>query len=262
SVPYTVVEEEHTAALEGLKLLFMPRGVVVEDAAADAIAAFVERGGTLVVESEAGAFGANGLYRYPEERFLRRHFGIREVGRRPLPGDLVPVSIDPGAGPVTYFLPATQWATPYASGALTAQVAYGTGRVVAVGLYNAEAYYAGQREGAAEYAQGAAEYERFVQDLVAGSGVTLAARVLEASSDGPLAHVRIGYAGKTPVVYLITEDPHRALTLEVADAKLAAALQGGVKDLLSRRTYTMRDRQIVLPPTEWGITILVPGSAA
>ncbi|HKJ86332.1 MAG TPA: beta-galactosidase [Spirochaetia bacterium] len=265
SIPYTVIEEQHTDPLSQLKVLFMPRGIVVDEPAAVAVAAFVEAGGTLVVESEAGAFGENGIYRYPEQRFLAKHFGIEEVGRRELPADVVPVSLAANAtdaGATTYFLPATQWATPYIDGSLCTQKAHGEGRVVALGLYSAEAYYAGQREANAAYVAGAGEYERFVRDLVAGGGVERAARILEATTGGPLAHVRIGYAGRTPMVYVITEAESRALTLEVSDVKLAAALQGGVIDLLTRRTFSMRDRQIVLPPSEWGVMILVPGSAA
>ncbi len=258
SIPYTIVEEEHTRAFSGLKILFMPRGIVVDDDAAHAIAGFVEGGGTLVVESETGAFGGNGLYRYPDERFLAAKFGIREIGRRPLPADAVPVSV----GGQTYFLPATQWATPYENGALSVEVDHGAGRVIAVGLYSAEAYYAGAREDHETFATATGEYERFVGDMIERAGIENAARIVEGTTDRPVAHLRIGYAGGTPVLYVITESPHRALTIEVNDPKLAATLQGGVIDLLSRRSVSMRDRLIVIPPSEWGVTILVPGSAA
>ncbi len=258
SFPYTIVEEDHLEALRGLKVLFMPRGLVVDDPASDALAAFVDAGGTLVVESEAGAFGANGVYRYPHERFLATRFGITEVGRRPLPADVVPIAV----GGETRFLPATQWATPYENGSLSQEIAYGKGRVIALGLYCAEAYYAGSRETEGSFAAAAGEYERFVSAIVESAGVDRAARIVEAYSDAPLAHLRIGYAGKTPVVYVIAEGPRRALTIEVSDPKLAAALQGGVIDLLTRRSMTMRDRLIVIPPSEWGVTVLVPGSAA
>lgn len=268
SIPFTLIEEQHTSALAEIDVLFMPRGLVMDERAADAVADWVEKGGTLVVESEAGAFGGNGIYRYPEERFLER-FAIREVGRRPLPADVVPVSVDAGSGATTYFLPAAQWATPYTNGALCAQAALGKGKVIAVGLYSAEAYYAGQREGSSAYAAAVDEYERFVVEIVRGAGVEPAARIVEAAvgaSRGagapPLAHLRIGTSGKTPVVYVITEEPNRALTIEIDDVKLAAALQGGVIDLLSRKSLSMRDRQIVIPPSQWGVTILVPGSAA
>ena len=258
SIPYTVVEEEHVQALSDLSVLFVPRGIVVEPGAADALSAFVEGGGTLVTESEAGAFGANGIYRYQEERFLQTKFGITEVGRRPLPADVVPIS----QGGVTHFLPAAQWATPFTNGALSQEVTCGAGRVIAVGLFSAEAYYLGACEGDDRYAAATGEYERFVSGVVESAGVERAARIVEAVPDAPLAHLRVGYANRTPVVYVITEDPYRALTIEVSDTKLAAALQGGVLDLLSRRSIGMRDRLIVIPPTEWGVTVLVPVSAA
>jgi beta-galactosidase len=258
SIPFTVVEEQHMEPLEQLEVLFMPRNLVVDALAAKGVADFVRGGGTLVVESEAGAFGDNGLYRYPSERFPAEHFGITEVGRRPLPADVVPVSVDD----TTYFLPAAQWCTPYDNGGLSQVVRVGEGRVIAVGLFSAEAYYAGAREGAVQYESALEQYERFVARVVESAGVGLPAKIVEAASDDALAHLRIGYAGDTPVVYVITEHSNRALTLEVSDAKLAAALQGGVIDLLSRKTVSMRDRQIVIPPSEWGVSILVPISAA
>ena len=70
SIPYQVIEENHLEALAGLKVLFMPRAVVVEDATADRLIRFVEDGGTLVCELECGALDAQGLYRYPGERFI------------------------------------------------------------------------------------------------------------------------------------------------------------------------------------------------
>lgn len=263
SVPYTLIEEHHLDALAGIEVLFMPRGIVVDPAAADALAAFVERGGRLVVESEAGAFGENGIYRYPNERFLSR-FGIREVGRRPLPADSVPVSVaaERGGSPRTYFLPAVQWATPFENGALTQQVEHGKGDVIAIGLYAAEAYYAGQRLGDEVHAGAGGEFERLIVDLVTGGGVSVAARIVEADHAAGLAHVRIGLLGRTPVVYVITEMTGRALTLRVDNPIIAAELQGGVINLLNRQTTQMKDRQIVLPPSEWGVWVLVPLSAA
>ena len=264
SIPYTIIEEHHTDALADLSVLFVPRGIVVGDQAADALVDFVERGGRLVVEGESGGFGENGIFRYPQERFLER-MGIREVGRRPLPAENVPVSIAPDRGSEhrsTYFVPAVQWATPYTNGAVTQQETYGKGDVVAIGLYAAEAYYAGQRLGDETHAAAGSEFERLVADLITGAGVPQQASIVEAEHVDELAHVRIGKIGRTPVVYVISELVGRALTLRIHDAITAAELQGGVINLLTRQTALMKERTIVLPPSEWGVWILVPQSAA
>ncbi|HUX02593.1 MAG TPA: beta-galactosidase trimerization domain-containing protein, partial [Phycisphaerae bacterium] len=51
SIPYALVEECHLEALEGMKILFLPRTLVVDDETAEAFERFVRAGGTLVTES-------------------------------------------------------------------------------------------------------------------------------------------------------------------------------------------------------------------
>ncbi len=84
-VPYTLVESSHLAALKDLKVLIAPFPIAVPDAAAGPIADFIRRGGTVLVESEAGAYTEEGIYRYPAaERPLAAALGIEDLGRRPL----------------------------------------------------------------------------------------------------------------------------------------------------------------------------------
>jgi beta-galactosidase len=265
SIPYTIVEADHTDVLSGLSIVFMPRGLVVDAPQAEALGAWVRDGGTLVVESEAGAFGGNGIYRYPAERFLHEMGGIVEAGRRMLPGDAIPVELDLNGGGATYFLPATQWATPYTNGALTAQASVGKGRVIAVGLYSAEAYYAGQRAGDTRYQAAAGEYERFVVDLVRSAGCAPAVTVAESAPDQPLACVRVGTAGNRPLVFVFNEEPGRALTVRFS-GEIARSVGDTLRDLISDTSVHVSDDHtaagrrtfVTIPPTEWGVTVLTP----
>lgn len=276
SIPYRIIEEDHLDELSELSLLVMPRSLVMDQHQSDALGAFVKNGGTLVVESESGAFGSSGIYRYPEDRFLAGLGDISEVGRRPLPADAVPVAIDLGQGEETYFLPAAQWCTPYENGALSQVVSVGSGRVVALGLYSSEAYYAGQRFGDSRYAASAGEYERLLLDLADSTSCTAPASIRETGPDQPLAHVRTGDADGQPVIFVVTDQGGRALTLEIRDPSLAKTLGNGVVDLISTTQLFVEPGQesdvprsdsassggtarIVLPPSPWGVHVLTAG---
>ena len=182
SIPYAVVEEAHLAALRGMKILFMPRTLVVDDATAGALEKFVRGGGTLVAESECGAFGSNGLYRYPADRFTARLAGIREVGRRSLPGETIRAALDGRE----LSLGVAQWLTPWtkgrggtralsqvADGAAIAEVPLGKGKLVLCGAYLGEAYLA----------RWTADFEVFIDRLVRGAGWRPQVQVLSPRPD-------------------------------------------------------------------------------
>jgi len=150
SIPYVVVEEEHLEALEGLKVLFLPRITATSPALEAALEAFVKAGGTLVCESETGAFSPEGIYRYPEERFPARLAGAEEVGRRRVTGKSIAASV---AGKTLRLDVSDQWFTPWRvqgsricakhkDGALLTCVPVGKGRLILIGAYLGEAYYA------------------------------------------------------------------------------------------------------------------------
>lgn len=140
NIPYTVIEENHLDALNGIKILFMPRTFTVDDAVAEKLLAFVKNGGTLVAESECGAFDHAGLYRYTEDRFLARAFGIRDIGRRRTEG---PISMQ--IGNASFMFEPDLWLTPFADvgtvlakgseGALAVSAAHGAGKVIALGSF-------------------------------------------------------------------------------------------------------------------------------
>ncbi|HNX27610.1 MAG TPA: beta-galactosidase, partial [Phycisphaerae bacterium] len=105
SIPYRFVEEEHLEELAGLKILFMPRTLVLDAKAEEAIGQFVRNGGTLVCESECGAFNSAGIYRYPEDRFVSTLTGISELDRRSLLKESISVDVNGSK----LELPANQW---------------------------------------------------------------------------------------------------------------------------------------------------------
>lgn len=272
SIPYTLVEEQHLDELEGLKVLIMPRSLVIDDEQAEALHRYVERGGTIVVESEAGAFGSNGIYRHAGDRFLFQIAGIEEAGRRPLPADVLPVGLTLDGELQSYFLPLTQWITPYTGGSLMADVSVGRGRVVALGVYTAEAYYAHSREeelspsaggfsdpGGPSAAGSIGEYERFLVDLLSTAGVTAPAWVLETGPDEPLGYARVGEAGGSPLLFIISEEPARAQTVMLEDPALQEVARDGLADLVSGQYMLSIDEgaSVVLPPSEWGVHVLV-----
>ncbi len=200
SIPFLVVEADHLDALDGLKILFLPHLLVTDAALEAALARFVERGGTLVCESECGAFESNGLYRYSEDRFTTRLTGLAEVGRRSLPGEMIRVTGDGFSGEMAL----TQWVTPWArgegavwcdhsDGALIQQVPVGRGRVVLCGTYLGEAYRTRFTEG----------FENFADHLARQSGCMPDIEVLSPVPDAArFVYVKHGAAKGQPVIFV------------------------------------------------------------
>lgn len=178
SIPLLFVEEEHLDAIDGLKVLFLPRVLVTDPVTETALIRFVERGGTLVCESECGAFDSAGFYRYPEERFLAP-FGIVETGRRNLEAEAVDFQYNGRS----YRLGVEQWMTPpekEPEGQLCRTVSYGAGRVVYLGSYPGNACGRNWNP----------EFEALLRDIVTDSGVV------------PPVVVREPLPGKERFVYL------------------------------------------------------------
>lgn len=83
-VPYQIVDSHHLEPLAELKLLIVPWPLVVREEAFPEIFDWVAGGGTLVVESEFGAFDELGFYRDPMHRFMTNQLGYVSMGRRPV----------------------------------------------------------------------------------------------------------------------------------------------------------------------------------
>jgi len=264
-IPYTIVEEEHLDVLDEIDVLFMPRAVVLDAEQIEFLSSWVEAGGTLVVESECGAFGRNGLYRYPEDRFLMELAGVSEVGRRTLAGACVEVEL----GGEHLRLPAKQWLTPVTSrqgevlassqdGPLYISVPVGEGRLVVCGTYMGDAYFEGSSSKESVYAPYAADMERFVALLVRQARVELPAEVL--APEGALArevYVRTGASLGRPMAFVFC-DKSDTVTLRFPHGSFA-----GARELLSGRSIAMRataEGQVAeIPMSEWGMAVLLGG---
>jgi len=155
NVPFEMIEEEHLDELKRLKVLFMPRALVTDKKTEKKLVDYVSGGGTLVVESECGAFDSRGIYRYPENRFLNK-LGIREVGRRTIDKDTV--KFQAVADKRRFDLTGSQWVTPwlsdrgqtwarYGKEILAGEVAIGKGKVILLGTYLGETYFSKRGRG-------------------------------------------------------------------------------------------------------------------
>ncbi|MDR1282020.1 MAG: beta-galactosidase [Opitutaceae bacterium] len=280
SIPYTVIEEDHLDALttpeSTLRVLFLPRVIVTGQKLENALATFVRRGGTLVCESECGAFTPEGFYRAPEERFLAR-LGLLpggEAGRRDLP----PHGIIELGLPSPLRLPASQWLTPWAGfptagqawathpdGVLVGETAVGSsnsdnkdatpGRIIHVGTFLGDTY-------AVERAPG---LEHFITHCVGAT--TPPVWPLDPPPSTSLSDrkvperwfIKTGTSGTHRIACIFA--PHG-----VTHAKLAinndVFKNNPVQDLISGRTLALDTHcrtgrtTIEIPFTEWGIGIL------
>jgi beta-galactosidase len=264
NVPYTVVEEEHLGLLDGLDVLFMPRALVIDPPQAEALSAFVRRGGLLVAESECGAFGSNGLYRYPEDRFLARLTGIREIGRRTLDRPSIHLVL----GRRAYELPVTQWLTPLhagrdavlatsTDGPLAVDHAVEQGRVLLCGAYMGDAYYAGQH-GDAAYAPFGANFEAFLQQIVRSAGVRPAVEVLETTPAGNRSiHATTGRSGERRVAFVFFGETCESARLRFPAGTFFGRARDLISDQVVRLTQTSGGEECDLVRPEWGLMVLV-----
>ncbi len=259
-IPYTIVEEEHLAALDGLKVLFMPRAIVMDAPQAEALEAWVRAGGTLVCESECGAFGRNGLYRYPEERDVARWSGVAEVGRRTLTGHSVQVSLDGRA----LTLPARQWLTPLAAGAgealggdsLFVETTVGQGRVLQCGAYLGDAYFEGSSDAASPYAPYGDDFEAFLAGVVARAGVARPVAVIEPTGRAAAdVHVRTGESAGRPMAFVFYEHAENVALLFPS-----GTFAGEVRDLVGGVPVAVQESpegQICrVGGSPWGLAVL------
>lgn len=166
SIPLICIEETHLGILDDpeLKVLFMPRIIVTDTATENALLRFVERGGTLVVESECGAFNSAGFYRYPEKRFLARA-GIEEAGRRLLATNPDPVFHYNGKD---HRPGVAQWLTPLKTQTSATETnlctvkQHGAGRIIHLASYPGNAW----RE------KWNPDFENLIMAIISDAGIT------------------------------------------------------------------------------------------
>ena len=256
NIPYRIVEETHLDELKGLKLLILPRTVVMDAPLEEGLADFVRRGGVLFCESEVGSFDGAGIYRYPEDRFFADLTGIREIGRRQLEGESVTLTL----GEMAFALPAAQWLTPLATeGAetLLAQAVVGKGRVLLCGTYLGDAYLQASPD------RGRA-LEAFLLALATDAGVVrpTVATVHSPGADD-FVHVRFGATpgangqkAPRPIAFVFTPDPGMTVTLQFQSSTFGDR----VTELLSGQEIAVDEvdggQRVVVGPTAWGIAVL------
>jgi len=252
SIPYLVVEEEHLDALDGLKILFLPKLLVTSEAAERALEAFVRRGGTLVCESECGAFSPAGIYRYPEERFTARLSGSCEVGRRNLTEDFFSLNLDGER----LQLGMTQWMTPWQpgrgeswagsqDGSLICEAAVGSGRLVLCGTYLGESYFA----------QWNPDFERFVEKLCRRAGWQPEVEVLSPKPDkDSFIYVKYGRALGQKLVFVFFPQGCEHAALRFRSNFFAG---GAAVNLLNGEKLALDgDGVLDLKPAHWGVAVL------
>jgi beta-galactosidase len=258
SIPYVVVEEEHLAALDGLKILFLPRTLVMSPAVEEALGAFVQGGGTLVCESECGAFSPQGFYRYPPDRFTARLCGLSEVGRRALTSDTIRVV----ANEQTVTLGVKQWVTPWersdgqknwaehVDGALISEVSVGEGKLILCGCYLGDAYR--EKESPA--------FEKFVQACVLSSGWRQKIKVNLHGAPESFFYIKSGTSEGRRLIFVFFPPDAEKLTLQFEQGFLPGR---ELMDLISGTAWTATENEqgdeldLICPP--WRFAVLVAG---
>ncbi len=206
-VPYEVVDSGHMQGLDGLRLLIMPWPLIVAPAAAEQIADWVEGGGTLLAESELGAYDQHGFYFYPDERALATRLGIRSLGRRVIQPQQVVVRAEGGP----YHLGAASWVEAFDPGDATVMANMGEevvatiskrgeGKVVSVGTFLGLAYSRERNP----------DFERFVGGVVDASGAR--PNLVSSVPDGEHLQWRLGTAGAQRALFVTTDDGPVELT--------------------------------------------------
>jgi len=259
SIPFDLVEEAHLDSLDAYRILFLPRTLALSDEVGERLARYVRNGGTLVCESECGAFGPEGIYRYPEDRFTTKLTGLAEVGRRPLPGHLLHgVRSD-----FDWDLPCVQWITPWQrgdgdvwwdhdDGAVIQRVPVGEGAVVLCGAYLGEAYRQRWSEG----------FESFVELLVRQSGWAPGIEVVDPVLEPDrFVYARHGASGGRRVLFLFAPPETESVTLQCAPDFFSG---DAVTDLISGERCELETdeendsvKRIRFTPNRWDMAVLV-----
>ena len=256
SIPYLVLEEEHLEVLSELKILFLPRIIVTDRTTEKALEDFVREGGTLVCESECGAFNPQGFYRSPEERFTACLSGIPEVGRRNLPNDCFTARIDGQE----LNLGITQWLTPYhegtgqvlangEEGVLMVEVPVGKGKLILCGAYLGDAYLNNWT----------ADFENFVELMVRRAGWQREIELLSpCSTKDSFIYIKSGQSAEKRVVFIFFPPDHDKVHL-----KFKANFFSGMHamDIISGKEVNFLEsrsgQECTFTAPEWRFSVLV-----
>jgi len=250
SIPFKFVEEYHLDELKGLKILFMPRSIVTDEQTEKKLAEFVRNGGTLVCESECGAFNSQGLYRYPEDRFIPKLCGYKEGGRRNLETAQVDLTLDGK----TYTLGANQWLTPWHKGggesSLLTVVPAEKGNVVLCGTYLGDSYLKDR----------SMVFEDFVEHLVRNAGWKPEIEVLSPlPMPNHFVYIKYGESNGKKLVFVFF--PENADTSQLKFRKdvfknSTATLRDLITDRQVKLTNTTNEPTCTVETSEWRLAVL------
>ncbi len=256
SIPYLIVEEEHLDVISGLKILFLPRTIVTSEATEKALESFVRKGGTLICESECGAFNLQGLYRYPEDRFTAHLSGIHELGRRGLNETNYIKTVVDGE---ELSLGVSQWLTPWQrgsgkvlakneDGALMTEVSVGKGKMILCGTYLGDAYLQNWNT----------DFENFIDLLACKAGWDPQIQQLSSiPEEDSFVYIKGGESGGKKVVFIFfpknKDEVHIRFRTNFFPQRQAKDLITGKDIFLSD---TSKGQEVVLHVSECRLSIL------
>jgi len=269
SIPYTVVEEEHLDALDGLRILFLPGVTATSPALEASLERFVRTGGTLLCETECGAFTPEGFYRYPADRFTARLTGRVETGRRPPAG----ATVTARSGAEAHDLAGGGWLTAWGpgpgrvlaagpAGDLLVEVPVGKGRVILCGSAFGEAYNGRQHHADSAVRASSLGFERFCETCVRGAGWRPEIEILDppASPDAFL-YVKSGSSGGRRLLFVFFQEGQASARLRLAPGVLKTPR---LTDLITAQTVEAvrtddGGHALHLAAPDWGFAALAEG---
>jgi beta-galactosidase len=221
---YRVVDTGHLESLDELRVLILPWPLVVPEATAERIIAWVRAGGRLITEAELDAYDTLGFYRYGPDRPLAAALGIRHLGRRQLATHPVLSLTDGGELPTAVLAEALAdtGEVPAVNGEgepVVVRAAVGAGSVLALGSFP------GQPAGPLR----SAALERLLVTEIEAAGARPAFRFTP--DDGESLQWRTGTDGAgNRLLFVTTRQPATPVTVRVSDVH--ARVAGPVRDLL------------------------------
>ncbi len=236
-VPYEVLDPDHLARLDDLKLLVLPWPLHVPAPALAAVAAWVDRGGMLLTEADLGAFDSEAFYRPPASR---DGLAALSLGRRAVPAsETISVELD-GA---RFELPAASWVEHYDETdarvlgvddghPVAVERTLGSGSVISVGTFL----------GLAHSLLPSTAVLDFASLLVSRSGVAVSARVRGSGSatDGTTVQWRRGTSGAWSVLF-VTGAPSSELHIDIPALGDVTTLE----ELTDGRATLVRHRLVI-----------------
>ncbi|MEI8248703.1 MAG: hypothetical protein WCI51_22935, partial [Lentisphaerota bacterium] len=205
-------------------------------------------------ESECGAFGREGFYRYPEDRFLAQ-FGIVEAGRRNLETANITLKLDEELS-----LDIEQWLTPleasdnvptqvfstFEGQTLAAEFKVGQGGIVYLGSYFGNPYLEKRNP----------NFEVFIQKISALAGVKPAIEVISpAPAKKEFIYVKSGRSKGKLVTFLFFPGDDCTAKLRFSPELLPGNAK--LTELMSNQTISLINGVVIVKPGRFKMAVLL-----